>query len=187
MSAFGIVALAAAGVWLAAASVAVLALLRQVALLTLRLDRMEQGPALDGISLGTPAPPAVAATLPPSGRAHVLVLSATCGPCRELADELLSAPGGDPLVALIGGEKAAAAAIGQRLPSSIQVVLDPEASAAIDSLDLRTSPFLFRFEDGRVVDKASVRNAAHFVAVVEQAGEERAAPEPRPLEVTHVS
>ncbi|HEV3000932.1 MAG TPA: hypothetical protein VGW75_09365 [Solirubrobacteraceae bacterium] len=187
MSAFGIVAIVAAGLWLAAATIALLALVRQVALLTLRLDRMEEGPTLDGISVGSAAPPAVKAAVPEAteGRAHVLVLSATCAPCRELADELESVPVDDPVVALIGGETPSAAAIGERLPPPIRVVLDPEASQAVDRLDLRTSPFLFTFDDGTVADKASVRNAAHLSALLE-ASRRRQAEIQHPMEVTHV-
>lgn len=186
MSAFGITALVLAALWLAAASLAILVLIRQVALLTLRLDRIEEGPALDGISVGSLVPETVMAALTASNaeQLHVLVLSATCGPCRELADELAKDPPTQSVIALIGGEREPAAAIGERLPGQVRVVLDPEASQVIDSLDLKTSPFLFTFEGGKVTDKASVRNGAHLLALLDRptVGERQRQPS---LEVTH--
>lgn len=187
MSSFAITALVVASLWLAAASLAILALVRQVALLMLRLDRIEEGPSLDGVSVGSPMPDPVAAALPANDamRVHVLVLSATCGPCRELADELALDPPAQPVVALIGGDHEKAAAMGDRLPSPVCVVLDPEASRATDSLDLKTSPFMFTFEDGRVTDKASIRNAVHLLALLDRppAGKPQ---RPTSLEVTRV-
>lgn len=73
----------------------------------------------------------------------------------------------------------------QRLPASVPAVLDPQASAAVTSLDLLTTPFVFALSDGVIANKNVIRDLAHleqFVtghAVLTHA-------RPDPLEVQYV-
>lgn len=188
MSTIGIVALTLVALWAGALTLITLLLVRQVSLVTLRLDRAEDRPALDGISVGSAVPEPVSELLGERNGAvgHVLVLGATCAPCRQLADELHDTEASDPILSLIGGDVQAAQAIARRLPAWIEPVLDPEASTAIDSLDLQTTPFLFTVQAGRIVGKDVMRNAAHFIEYTGLQADGSAPGAPQPLEVTHV-
>src|SRR3989337_654595 len=89
---------AIASAWLLLVTLVVLALVRQVGLLTVRIDRglPRFAPDQDGPEIGAPVPTDVLAVLPQLGalgRRQVLLLSAACAPCRELAVGLARSAG----------------------------------------------------------------------------------------------
>jgi hypothetical protein len=194
MSALGTVAVVLLAVWLGAISIALLATVRQVALLTLRLDREDKARELDGLSIGSSVPAEVASVLPNGTheRTFLLLLEAECGPCRELVDGIHGQEFEERVVAVIVGEQSRAQALAERLPPSFSPVLGDEATAALKSLDVATSPFLFLVEGDAVAGKNGPRNAAHFRTLVtgelsthhQDANQQNG----RPLvEVTHVN
>lgn len=176
MSGLAIIALALAVAWLAGLTLVLVLAIRQVGLLTLRLDQaqpigghpMAVGPyhdtANDGLALGTPLPDAVLATLPAlaTGTHYLLLLSSTCGPCRDLAGELTRgrfvAPRG--MVALVPGPVELADGLAALLPPGIAVVRDPEAATlSRQELQLQSTPFAMQFDDGVVSGKAYLHSA----------------------------
>jgi hypothetical protein len=168
MTGLELAAVVAVAVWLVVATVVMILLVRQVGLLTLRADRADEGPRLDGISVGRDVPEAVSALLPGvRDRANVLILGATCGPCRELVDNLAPARITATTVAVIEGDEAAAEGVASRLPSGIRRVTGARAAAAMKALDLQTTPFLFLVDDGVVVGKDVVRSADHYLTLTE--------------------
>jgi hypothetical protein len=92
MSGPGLVVIVLASVWLGVLSLVVVLLVRQIGLLTLRFDQVDLAdppfkPEGDGPELGDAVPPDVIAALPELATepTYLLLLSATCTSCRELA------------------------------------------------------------------------------------------------------
>jgi hypothetical protein len=168
MSALGIGALVVGGLWLALLTMVAILLVRQVGLLTLRLDQSDQEAAMDGISVESPIPGAVVPLLPSAGSqlSFLIVLEATCGPCRTVVEDLHGAVIDAPVAVVIGGEPTAAAAMAGHLPASMQVAVGEPADVAITALDLKTSPFLFTFAQDRVAVKDTIRSAEHLVNLI---------------------
>lgn len=168
MSTLAVIAMALAGVWLGALTLAVLAMVRQVALVTLRLDRADEARDLDGLSIGSAVPDEVASVLPAGAHARtfLLMLEADCGPCRDLADGLHDQRFDERIVAIVAGDETRAASIASRLPETFAAVMGAPAAAAVKALDVATSPFLFLVENGEIAGKNGPRNAAHFRALV---------------------
>jgi len=193
MSGLEIAALAVVAVWLVVATAVVMLLVRQVGLLTLRADRAAEGPRLDGISVGSAVPEPVAELLPAGGvRTNVLVLGATCGPCRQLVDDLATAQLTGITLALVEGEPVSGEAVASRLPESVVTVVGPAADTAMKAFDLQTTPFLFIVENGVVVGKDVLRGASHLLSLTEEEFSPNLI-EPPPgealprLEINHVS
>jgi hypothetical protein len=155
-------------VWIGVLTIVVLLLVRQVGLVTVRLDlrRDLDAPIADGIGLGTEIGPSVARHVD-AEKAYVLILGAVCGPCRELALDLSQQRFAHPVVAFISGSAELAQGIADLLPSGMNVVLDPEALVAVQELEIETTPFVFQIEGGRVTAKAALRGAEHLLRFVE--------------------
>jgi hypothetical protein len=165
MSALGTTALVLAAAWIGALSILVALLVRQVALLTHRLD---PDYALDGLPRGRRVPGSLAESLP-DGSGSVLVLGAGCGPCRKLARELQElAIDHYPIVAVVEGDEAAASALAAVLPSGIRTVTGEEGNRMYSRLQLETTPFAFFVEQRQIVEKAVLRGAEHFQALLEE-------------------
>jgi hypothetical protein len=134
--------------WISALSILVALLVRQVSLLT---HRMDPDYALDGLPRGRRIPSSLADHLP-GGSGGVLVLGAGCSPCRKLAYELKGLEVAQPVVALIEGEERSAAVLAAALPHSMKRVVGVEAAHAYSALQLETTPFAF-FVDRREISK----------------------------------
>lgn len=96
MSDLGMVAVVVAGVWLGALTLVVILTVRQIALLTARLDHaatLAPSPSYsladEGPKIGSRIEETVLRWVPElaAPKAHLLLLSSTCGPCREFAAE----------------------------------------------------------------------------------------------------
>src|SRR5829696_5952677 len=132
MSALAIVALVLACVWLGVLTFVVVLLVRQVGLLTVRLSMATQAISLDDD---------VAEVMPDGERAYLLLISASCEPCRELVAELDGHHFEQSVVALVPGRQEQASELAALLPPGIRVVFDPEATHLAESLDLESTPF----------------------------------------------
>jgi hypothetical protein len=168
MSTLETIALVSAAAWMAVLSLIILLLVRQIGILTVRLERDEQPPehAYGGIEIGRTVPTAVADALPPlNGDAtYVLLVGASCPPCRELATDLeLPAAAGRVIVALTGPDQLATAFC-DLLPDGVEVVVDPDASVVHEGLSVSTTPFAVELTGQTVTGKAVVRGAAHLHA-----------------------
>ncbi|CAA9564346.1 MAG: hypothetical protein AVDCRST_MAG49-2767 [uncultured Thermomicrobiales bacterium] len=172
MSTIGVVAIVLAGLWLAALTVVVVLVVRQVALIMVRLERStaasgdvniaeptyDYDPTTDGLAVGSRVPDDVAQELPElgSGTTQLLLLSAHCNPCREMAVQLGRRPVGafGRVVALVPGTPALADGVVDALPAGIRPIRDPVATGIAKSLEIRRVPFALRVEGGVIAAKA---------------------------------
>lgn len=162
MSGIGVAALVLAAAWLGILSLVLVLVVRQIALITARLDHVgttsvgelrEDGPAL-----GSSVPEPVARELPELNMplAHLLLFAATCTPCRTMAAELRhhALPNGRAIVALVPGRKELADGLISTLPLTIRAIPDPSATEIAELLQLQTVPFALSTEGGKVVAKS---------------------------------
>lgn len=174
MSGLGTAALVAAGIWVGVLSLVVVLLVRQVGIITLRLDRAreEDAPVTEGIDVGEPLPQDVAAALPTlNGRpTYVLLLGGLCPPCQELAFKLRDDQGTQSIVAVISGRNASADAIAEAMSERAAVVREPDATAIADGFGVGTTPFAFEISDHEITGKAVVRGADHFASFMRDEG-----------------
>lgn len=183
MNALGTLALFVVAVWMGVLSVVTALLVRQVALLTHWVD---PDYALDGLPRGHRIPKVLAELLP-DGSGSVLVLGAQCAPCRELAYELRGATIEQPVVAVIEGDEAPAAALAGVLPPDVRALSGEAAARAFSALQLETTPFAFLVEQRQIVDKAVLRGATHFLSLVQEfGGPPTTEPQVRTLELPSV-
>jgi len=165
MSPLELTAVVVVAAWLAAVTLVTLLLVRQVGLVTVRLDRDLQGaaPVEDGLEVGDPVPEPVRAWLDGRGGPQfILILGAVCGPCRELAADLEDRSVGSPVLAIISGNPSSARTLQEALPAAIPSMLDPTAHAAVRALAISTTPFVFEVRGGRIAAKAALRGAEHL-------------------------
>lgn len=166
------IALIFVSVWLGVLTLAVLVLIRQTAINSLRLSQGLPTFSLDheGPEAGTALDADVLQQLPPLSRdACLLLLSASCAPCREVAADLgrwLRAPG---VVVLVAGPPDVANAVASMLPEGVDTVYDPAATEVADALSIRSIPFALTLRERVVSDKTYVHDAKDVVELIERA------------------
>jgi hypothetical protein len=164
MSALAIAALVLVCIWLGILTLVVVLLVRQVGLLTVRLSVAGEAASLDndGPEIGSGVPEDVAVVLPDQAEEHVylLLISSTCLPCWELATDLAEHRFEQKIVALVPGHEERAGELAALLPSSMRVVLDPEATRLAGALQLESTPFALEIERGAVTRKAYLHQGA---------------------------
>lgn len=190
MTGLAIAALVVVGTWLGVLTLVTILTVRQIGLLTLRVARPgdQFSLAADGPKLGSAIPPEVAATVPElaRGHTHLVLLSATCTPCRERAAELGRHRLPPRTIALIPGPAELADGVAALLPRGVSIVRNPAAGHIADALQIKSAPFAVAVEDGTVTGKIYLHTLADFDALVEnkRASKARA---PRQMEVGHVN
>lgn len=170
VSGLDLVVAVAATVWMGLLSLVVVLLVRQVGLLTVRLDRSGDvaAPVDDGLEIGSAVPEPVAHALDSAEHElqYVVVLGAICAPCRELAADLgrtQIVDADSPVVFLIsGGSEELADDLSKLLPAGTQVLRDPLATEIVNDLRVQTTPFVFEITDARIAGKAALRGATHL-------------------------
>ena len=172
MSALLIAALVLACVWLGVLTLVVVLLVRQIGLLTVRLSVAGEATPLDddGPEVGSSVPEDVAAVLPDQAEEHayLLLVSSTCLPCWELVADLGERRFEQNIVALVPGHGEKAGELAALLPSSMRVVLDPEATRLAGALQLESTPFVLEVEHSTVTRKAYLHEgASDLIAFVE--------------------
>lgn len=171
MTGAGLIVAALAILWLGALTMVTLALIRQTALLTIRVQRTggQYAPAADGLMTGREIPFEVAAALPEmaAGVTYVLLVSATCAPCRELAPQLGSIRLPERVTALVAGDGELGESLARLLPPEIRVIRDPDATQIANHLGIQSTPFVMELEGGRVTGKAYLHEATDFRRLVE--------------------
>ncbi|MFL5900074.1 MAG: hypothetical protein ACJ75S_02600 [Solirubrobacterales bacterium] len=164
MSQLGILAVVLISAWLGILSVVIALLVRQVALLTYRVD---PDYALDGLAVGRRIPSSISKLLP-EGSGSVLVLGVGCGACRELVDGLRGHVIDEPLVAIIEGDELLAQTLVEALPENIQTLTGQSAEHAYSALGLQTTPFMFSVEHRKILRKDVLRGLRHFLSLLPQ-------------------
>ena len=162
MSSLAVAALVLVCVWLGVLTLVVVLLVRQVGLLTVRLSMATQAISLDedGPEIGSNLPEDVTEVMPEGESTYLLLISATCVPCRELVGELEGHRFEQGVVALVPGPEEQAGELASLLPPDVRVVLDPEATQLAESLDLESTPFALEVESGTVTRKAHLYGGA---------------------------
>jgi hypothetical protein len=163
MSALAVLVLVLVSAWIGILSIISALLVRQVALLSKRLD---PDYAMDGLPVGRRIPSWLAECLPDES-GSVLVLGARCDPCRKLAHDLRDMEVALPVVAVIEGDESIGAALSQDLPSAFQVLMGQAAERAYSELSLETTPFFFSVRRREIVHKAVPRGAQHFLSLLQ--------------------
>jgi hypothetical protein len=178
MSGLEVVVVALVAVWLAVLTIVVLLLVRQIGLLTVRLEHA--GPRIsmddDGLDVGRPVPEQTLAAVPElaAGRKYAVVLSASCAPCRDLAAELGRAQLDADVIVLVAGDEEFSPQL-VALLDGLDVVLDPRATEATAGLEIGTAPFAFELTDGVVTAKTYLRSVAELAALTEAVPESASA------------
>ena len=174
MSALAIAALVLVSAWLGVLTLAVVLLVRQIGLLTVRLSMASQTISLDddGPEIGSGVPEDVASVLPKGEEvpAYLLLISAGCDPCRELVADLGGRHFEQDIVALVPGREDQAGELAALLPSGMRVVRDPEATMLAESLDLEATPFALEIKGGTVTRKAHLYEGASALIDFVEAG-----------------
>jgi hypothetical protein len=160
MSALAITAIALVAVWLAALTVVLAALVRQIALIESRTTR--PGAVGDtGLGVGTLSPSELRSFIPElwDGVNYVLFTSATCGPCIELVRDLDSfASKSGAIHAPVVGDDDMARDFVALFPNSVRVVRDPGATRLFELLAVAATPFVMEIEGGVITGKAYLRS-----------------------------
>lgn len=171
-------------IWSASVTLALLALVRQVAVLQLLVDRRRPSSSSlepfhvddDGLDIGTSVPRDVSTTLKRlvvSDECAILVMSATCGACREIVDDLKgpawTRDRSRSLILMIAGREELAGQLADEAAwlQPDGVVFDPEASELSAALGVHSSPFALLLHGETVAGKRYIRNAD---AVIELLG-----------------
>jgi hypothetical protein len=170
MNGLAITALVLIGVWLGILTVVIILTVRQIGLLTVRFS-VAGGTfsvADDGPEIGSKIPEEVLTTLPNLKQepTYVLLLSATCTPCREMVTELSGHRFERSVVALVAGREELADGLMALLPDGMRIVGDPDATSFAKALQVKSTPFALAIKDGTVIRKAYMYQAADFVSLV---------------------
>lgn len=163
MSPLQIGLLVALVVWNLVSAIAIVALLRQVTLLSARLgelDQREEIPSLlVGLSLDSGFEPFESGN--PDAVTYFFWLTSTCGTCLEfsaaLAQAIEQGDWDERSVVLLTGSGPGRDAIKAQLSPLLTVVLDPESSQLVEALGLDRSPFVVETQAGVITGWASIR------------------------------
>lgn len=172
MSNLATIAFVTVGLWLGILTLILILVIRQIGLLSVRvsLNGGRFSFADDGPKIGSRVSDEVTTALPTTkGRLPILVLSASCTPCRELATKLSSQDFNSAVLALVPGDLALADGIAALLPDNITTVRDPIAGTLAEALQVKSTPFAVIIEDGVVVDKAYLYQVADLIKLVNAA------------------
>lgn len=165
------VALVVASAWMAILTLVVLLLVRQVGLIAARLE--ESGTmfslADDGLPIGSKVPDEAVLLLPDlaAGVTHLVVMAASCAPCRTLVADLNAHPTEHEFVALVPGSQELAETITASLPAGAVSVLDPVAKELSNLLSVRSTPFGLEITDQVVTSKRFLTSAADLERLME--------------------
>ena len=181
MSGIATTALVAVSAWLLVLNIIMVLVVRQIALLTLRLATRDDvakpmqeshehhfDVTNDGPRVGYPVAEETLVALPEAREiAHVLVVSATCVPCRKLVVELRRRSFREPVVVLLSGRESVAAGMAALLPPGVRIIRDPDATNVSGLLNVHSTPFAVSFDRGVVVAKTYLEEAAAFIDLIE--------------------
>lgn len=165
MGATGVIALISVCAWMLILSAAVILLIRQVGLITTRLDLFAAGiavsPAVSGPRIGEDASNALkdSGISAYGGDVYILYLSSHCATCRDIVATLPNELNGSvrSTVAVITGEERIATALADSLPKWMRSISGACAEELVADLHLSYAPFLVALnEHGIVTNKSHV-------------------------------
>jgi len=164
------VALGVLGALTLVTALTVILLIRQIGLLTIRVSSLVPhfDISTDGIGLGESLPAAVADRWPGlvEGIHFLLLLSASCEPCRALVAELSAGRDAPHGYVVVAGRRQLADDLIRQLPKGIVSEADPGASDMAESLAVTSTPFAFLVSDGVVAAKGTVQSVSDLKDLV---------------------
>ena len=177
MATFELIALGLVAGWLAVLTVAILVLVRQVALLTYSAGSSERSIVDGGPPIGHTMPPAVAEAVPELKIVvgHLLFVSPTCGACLDIVRQLESFTWSQPLLPVVTGDDQMADDFIQMMPDGVRVIRDPDATTIYDELHIIGTPYVVEIDGGIISGTAYLRNVQDLRSLVEARGTSDAA------------
>lgn len=171
MTGLEVAGLVTVAVWLSIVTLVLVLVVRQIALLTVRLENSGTerfSLADDGLEVGSTVPASAlsALALSDTERAYLLLLSSTCLSCREIAPSL-EPPPDFAARALLPGKGELPDAMARLLPDGFQVVRDPVATEVAALLQIKSTPFVLELDRGSVTGKAYLYSAEDFSRLVD--------------------
>ena len=158
-------------VWLGILTLVIILTIRQIGIMTVQLSMAGPGFSVekDGPEIGTPIPDDIIAILPQmkTEPGTILLISATCMPCRALADDLRKYHFDSPVITLLTGRRELADGLAGMLSANMYIVRDPQATQIAEAFNIHSTPFALRIESGKVRLKTYVHAADHFLALVD--------------------
>jgi hypothetical protein len=159
-------ALVVATLWLVALTVAVVLVIRQIGLLTIRLTYSAPHGVADehGPAIGSSVPETAASLLGLNGDSRAVVfLSSTCNPCRDFATQASADQLGEDTTILISGNPELARGVAALLPKGAESVLDPISQEVASAFGVGMVPFALYLSDGRVRAKTYLNDPDELV------------------------
>lgn len=158
-------------VWLGVLTLVIILTVRQIGVITVQLSLAGPGFSVDndGPEIGSPIPDKVKTALPLKNTqpTTILLISATCTPCRTLAEDLQKYRFDSPVITLLTGRQELADGLAEMLAANTDIVRDPEATQIAEAFNIHSTPFALRVEADQVKLKTYVRTADHFLALVD--------------------
>ncbi len=149
-------ALIAVAIWMAVLSIVVLLCVRQIALISTQLGQHPVIMENDGPEIGTDFAQMMSNEVPVllNGESHLLLLSASCKPCHDLASMLnrIQLPA-HPIAALVPGRPDLADLVVDVLPAQITPIRDPDATDLARAMSMQRVPSAVTFDQGVVTAK----------------------------------
>lgn len=175
MSDVELIALGVTALWLVGLTFVVLLLVRQVGLITLRLDMPGQTTQLpsNGPDAGTVLSAAVLERHPEfaQGLVYVLLASPTCVPCREVVPQLATVDVPGRVFALLPGSRQLIDDFMPLVPSNYDVIRDPLATETANLLTMEQTPSVLEIEEGVVTGKAYLFEATDLARLIDARAE----------------
>lgn len=162
MSTAELIALVTVAIWLAVLTVAIVLVIRQIGLLTVRLTYAAPHSPADehGPDLGTALPEMVRESISLNGEATIVVfLSGTCSPCREFISSASPADFEHGTVTLISGREELAGQVADMLPEKARRFLDPVSNEVAKALGIEMVPFGILIVENKIEAKTYLRTA----------------------------
>lgn len=184
MSGLEVLALALTAVWLGVLTVVVVALVRQVAVVAVRLEsgtystELREGPEI-GSDLPQEAVEALASLnggVPRSasgfghvsdGPVYLLFVSPSCSPCLRITSDLGRHKLRRPVLALFAGKDRMADEYETSFPPTVRTVRDPVATQLAEALGVSVTPLALQIENDVVTGKARPEAAEDLIRLMD--------------------
>lgn len=159
----------AGGVWALAMTVALLAAIRQISLISVRLDLQMRLPDLSEMGDGPDAGMEVSiAALDEFGSdLVVLALAGSCASCRRFVESLPDESALPvALVVLLAGRGAPTRELAAQFPTWVSVIRDPQATAIGRELELSRTLVALQLQERQITGKADITTIDDLLSLV---------------------
>ncbi|MGH7717458.1 MAG: hypothetical protein ACREON_01255 [Gemmatimonadaceae bacterium] len=168
MSTAAVLALALVAIWLVLLSFVVVLLIRQVGLITLRLDYSSR-PEDDGLTIGSSIPPEAGVLLEEHAEEplYLFFASPTCAPCAKVIVDLDRYDFANRVVTCVPGSDELSSDFVSLFPEEVRVIRDPKASELWRAFSIKSTPLVFQIESGIITGRAYPMSGRDFARLVD--------------------